>query len=123
MLLSVAVESDPVWGATVAAERIAAAFARTPNREQLLVRMAAAALHERPPTGFLRHSVLHPGGERKGVFDIKHRGLQPIESLARWAGSPRASAQRRRAPAWRPPRPPACSTQPTPRCCATSTSC
>ena len=24
--------------------------------------------------------------ERKGVFDIKHRGLQPIESLARWAG-------------------------------------
>jgi CBS domain-containing protein len=86
MLLSVAVESDPVWGATVAAERIAAAFARTPNRERLLMRMAAAALHERPPTGFLRHSVLHPGGERKGVFDIKHRGLQPIESLARWAG-------------------------------------
>jgi CBS domain-containing protein len=86
MLLSVVVESDAVWGSTAAAERIAAAFATTPGREHMLIRLATAALAERPPTGFLRQFVLHGGGERRGALDIKRRGLQPIESLARWAG-------------------------------------
>jgi CBS domain-containing protein len=85
MLLSVVVESDPVWGATTAAERLATAFARSTNRELLLRRLAAAALAERPPTGFRRHRVLFWSGERK-VLDIKKAGLLPIESLARWAG-------------------------------------
>jgi CBS domain-containing protein len=85
MLLSVAVESDPVWGITAAAERIAAAFARSPKREVMLRRLAAAALLERPPTGFRRHRVLLWSGERK-VLDIKKGGMLPIESLARWAG-------------------------------------
>jgi CBS domain-containing protein len=85
MLLSVVVESDPVWGTTAVAERLATAFARTPNRELLLRRLAAAALAERPPTGFRRHRVLLGGGERK-VLDIKKASLLPIESLARWAG-------------------------------------
>jgi CBS domain-containing protein len=84
MLLCVAVESDPVYGATAAAERLAAAFARSPNRELLLRRLAAAALAERPPTGFRRHRVLFWGGERK-VLDIKKAGLLPIEALARWS--------------------------------------
>jgi CBS domain-containing protein len=86
MLLSVVVESNPVWGATAAAARIAAAFARTPNREVMLKRLATAALVERPPTGFRRHFVLHWSGERKGELDIKRRGLHPIECLARWSG-------------------------------------
>lgn len=86
MLLCVVVESDPVWGATVVADHLAAVFARTPDRERMLHRLAAAALAERPPTGFLRHFVLHPSGERKGVLDIKRRGLLPIEALARWSG-------------------------------------
>ena len=30
--------------------------------------------------------MLHSSGERKGVLDIKHGGLLPIESLARWSG-------------------------------------
>ncbi len=85
MLLSVAVESDPVWGTTAAAERLATAFARSPNREVLLRRLAAAALLERPPTGFRRHRVLLWSGERK-VLDIKKASLLPIEALARWAG-------------------------------------
>jgi CBS domain-containing protein len=85
MLLSVVVESDPVWGRTTVAEHLAAAFARSPNRELLLRRLAQAALAERPPTGFRRHRVLFWGGERK-VLDIKRSGLLPIESLARWAG-------------------------------------
>jgi CBS domain-containing protein len=85
MLLCVAVESDPVCGATAAAEHLAAAFARSPNRELLLRRLAAAALAERPPTGFRRQRVLFRSGERK-VLDIKKAGLLPIEALARWAG-------------------------------------
>jgi CBS domain-containing protein len=85
MLLSVVVESDPVWGRTTVAEHLAVAFARTPNRELLLRRLAQAALAERPPTGFRRHRVLFWGGERK-VLDIKKAGLLPIEALARWAG-------------------------------------
>jgi CBS domain-containing protein len=86
MLLCVVVESDPVWGPPTAAERLAAAFARSPNREDMLMRLAAAALAARPPTGFLRHFVLHSSGERRGVLDIKHGGLLPIEALARWSG-------------------------------------
>ena len=86
MLLSVVVESDPVWGATTAAERIAAAFAHGPHRDLMLRRLAAAALLERPPTGFFGQLVLHSSGERRGVLDIKKRGLQPIETLARWSG-------------------------------------
>ena len=52
----------------------------------MLRRLAAAALAERPPTGFLRDFVLHSSGERKGVLDIKRGGLLPIEALARWSG-------------------------------------
>jgi len=86
MLLSVVVESDPVWGATDAPAALARAFAQTPDRDQMLGRLAAAALAERPPTGFLRDFVLHSSGERRGVLDIKRGGLLPIESLARWSG-------------------------------------
>jgi CBS domain-containing protein len=85
LLLSVVVESDPVWGTTAVAERLAGAFARSPDRELLLRRLAAAALLERPPTGFRRHRVLLWSGERK-VLDIKKGGLLPVEALARWSG-------------------------------------
>jgi CBS domain-containing protein len=85
ILLCVAVESDPVWGSTAVAEHLAQAIARSPERELLLRRLAAAALIERPPTGFRRHRVLLLSGERK-VLDIKKAGLIPIETLARWAG-------------------------------------
>ena len=86
LLLSVAVESDAVWGATAMAERLGRAFAEAPDRKLLLRRLAQAAVAERPPTGFIRDFVLHSSGERKGVLDIKRRGLLPIESLARWSG-------------------------------------
>ena len=79
------VESDPVLGTTAAPERLAEAFARNPNRDLMLRRLAAAALAERPPTGFRRHRVLLWSGERK-VLDIKKGGLLPVEALARWGG-------------------------------------
>jgi len=86
MLLSVVVESDPVWGATGAAEHLARVFAHAPNRRLMLRRLGAAAVAERPPTGFFRNLVLSSTGERKGVLDIKRRGLMPVEGLARWSG-------------------------------------
>lgn len=86
MLMSVVIECDAVWGSTVLGRRIGAAAAGAPDRGLLLSRFAAAALAERPPTGFLRDFVLHSTGERKGVLDIKRGGLLPVESLARWSG-------------------------------------
>jgi CBS domain-containing protein len=86
MLLSVVVESDPVWGQTLVADRLFAAFARSERRQLMLNRLLAAALAARPPTGFLRDFVLQSSGERRGVLDIKRGGLLPIESVARWAG-------------------------------------
>jgi CBS domain-containing protein len=86
MLFNVVVESDAVWGSRTVAVSIAEACVRARGREQMLRRLAVAALAERPPTGFLRDFVLHSTGERKGVLDIKRGGLLPIESLARWAG-------------------------------------
>ena len=86
MLLSVAVESDPVWGLTAVAQRLWAAFTRSPRRDLMLARVLAGALGVKPPTGFLRDFVLQSSGERRGVLDIKRGGLLPIESLARWAG-------------------------------------
>jgi CBS domain-containing protein len=86
MLLSVVVESDPVWGITGAAEHLARVFAHAPNRKLMLRRLAAAAVAQRPPTGFFRNLVLHSSGERRGVLDIKRRGLMPVEVLARWSG-------------------------------------
>lgn len=85
MLLCVVVESDPVWGKTSAAEHLARAFTRSPNRSLLLKRLAEAALAVRPPTGFRRNLVLLWSGEGK-TLDIKLGGLLPIEALARWSG-------------------------------------
>lgn len=86
LLLSVAVESEAVWGSTAMADHLARAFVDTPDRSLMLRRLAQAALAERPPTGFLRNFVLHSGGERRGVLDIKRRGMLPVEALARWSG-------------------------------------
>jgi CBS domain-containing protein len=86
MLLSVVVESDPVWGPTDAGAHLAKVFAQAPNRELMLRRLAAAAVAVRPPTGFLRDFVLQSSGERKGVLDIKRGGMLPVENLARWSG-------------------------------------
>jgi CBS domain-containing protein len=84
-LLSVVVESAPVWGATALAGRLASALARARTREETLRRLAVAALALRPPTGFFRDFVLEDSGEHKGVLDIKRGGLMPVVGLARWA--------------------------------------
>ncbi len=43
------------------------------------------ALHYRPPTGFVRDFVVEHTGEHRGELDLKHGGLVPVASIARWA--------------------------------------
>jgi CBS domain-containing protein len=86
LLMSVVVESDAVWGSTAMADHLTRAFVEAPDRRLMLRRLAEAAVAVRPPTGFIRDFVLHSTGERRGVLDIKRRGLFPVESLARWSG-------------------------------------
>jgi CBS domain-containing protein len=85
MLLSVAVESAPVWGSDEVASQLDAALARTRRHPDAMRRLAVLALARRPPTGFLRGFVLEESGARKGLLDIKRGGLAPIVDLARWS--------------------------------------
>jgi CBS domain-containing protein len=82
ILVSVIVDSRPVWAADGPADVLWEARAQ-PDLLRLLARLA---LSFRPPTGFLRDFVVEHSGERKGQLDIKHGGLIPIVDLARWAG-------------------------------------
>lgn len=54
-----------------------------PGVRRLLLRLALA---NKPPTGFLRDIVIEHSGENRGSFDIKLGGLQPVISIARYAG-------------------------------------
>jgi CBS domain-containing protein len=46
-------------------------------------RLAAVAVQDRPPTGFLRDLVVERAGEHAGTFDVKARGIVLIAALAR----------------------------------------
>jgi CBS domain-containing protein len=85
ILVSVAVDSRPVWGLHVGAA-ISEAFRTAPQHRQLLRLLARFALFYRPPTGFLRGLVVEHSGEHRGQLDLKHGGMVPIVGLARWAG-------------------------------------
>ncbi len=62
------------------------------HRRGLSRLMLTLALAHKPPSGFLRlrHSprdfVVESSGEHRGRLDIKHGGLLPINSIARYAG-------------------------------------
>ncbi len=85
MLVSVLVDSRPVWGIHMGAP-LADTFRAAAERPRLLRLLARLALSHRPPTGFMRGLVLEHDGEHNGRLDIKHGGLLPIVDLARWAG-------------------------------------
>jgi len=55
------------------------------HRGGLVTLMLRDALMHRPPTGFLRDFVLVHSGEHSGELDIKHGGLLPVSSIARYA--------------------------------------
>lgn len=85
ILVSVFVDSRPVWGIHMGTP-VADTFASAPRNPLLLRLLARLALAYRPPTGFMRGIVVEHSGEHRGTLDIKHGGLLPIVDLARWAG-------------------------------------
>jgi CBS domain-containing protein len=85
LLVSVFVDSRPVWGRR-AGTPIADAFRGAHSNSALLRLLARLALAYRPPTGFLRGLVVEHSGEHRGRLDLKHGGVIPIVDLARWAG-------------------------------------
>ncbi|HTU86579.1 MAG TPA: putative nucleotidyltransferase substrate binding domain-containing protein [Solirubrobacteraceae bacterium] len=85
VLVSVLVDSRPVWGIHTGTP-VADSFRPAPSNPALLRLLARFALSHRPPTGFFRGLVVDPTGEHRGRLDLKQRGVTPIVDLARWAG-------------------------------------
>ena len=85
LLVSVLVDSRPVWGVHTGTP-VADSVRLAPSNPALLRLLARFALSHRPPTGFFRGLVVDPTGEHRGQLDLKQRGALPIVDLARWAG-------------------------------------
>ena len=85
ILVSVLVDSRPVWGIHTGTP-VADTFRLAPSNPALLRLLARFALSHRPPTGFLRGLVVEHSGEHRGRLDLKHGGVIPIVDLSRWAG-------------------------------------
>ncbi|MBV9363082.1 MAG: CBS domain-containing protein [Solirubrobacterales bacterium] len=85
ILVSVLVDSRPVWGVH-AGTPISDVFRVAPSNPTLLRMLARFALSHRPPTGFFRGLVVESTGEHRGQLDLKNGGMIPIVDLARWAG-------------------------------------
>jgi CBS domain-containing protein len=85
MLVSVFVDSRPVWGVHMGSP-LADTFRGATENTVLLALLARMARARRPPTGFLRGLVVDDSGEHRGQLDLKTGGLVPIVNLARWAG-------------------------------------
>ena len=85
VLVSVLVDSRPVWGIHTGTP-VADSFRPAPGNPALLRLLARFALSHRPPTGFLRGLVVESSGEHRGRLDLKNGGVLPIVDLARWAG-------------------------------------
>ena len=85
ILVSVLVDSRPVWGVH-SGSPVSDTFRAAHARPELLHLLARFALSHRPPTGFLRGLVVEHSGERRGRLDLKHGGVLPVVDLARWAG-------------------------------------
>ena len=85
ILVSVLVDSRPVWGIHTGTP-VADSFRLAPSNPALLRLLARFALSHRPPTGFFRGLVVESTGEHRGRLDLKQGGMLPIVDLARWAG-------------------------------------
>jgi CBS domain-containing protein len=85
ILVSVVIDSRPVWGLREGAP-LAEAFRNARDSPRLLRGLVRFALVHRPPTGFLRDIVVEHSGEHRGKLDIKGGGLLPITDIARYVG-------------------------------------
>ncbi len=85
ILVSVLVDSRPVWGIR-SGSQVSDTFRAAKARPELLHLLARFALSHRPPTGFMRGLVVEHDGKHRGRLDLKNGGLLPVVDLARWAG-------------------------------------
>jgi CBS domain-containing protein len=85
VLVSVLVDSRPVWGAE-SEPLIADTFRVARSYPQLLRLVAQFALSHRPPVGFIRGLAIDVSGEGRSRLDLKQGAVVPITDLARWAG-------------------------------------
>src|ERR1035441_7810851 len=70
ILVSVLVDSRPVWGLHTGTP-VADTFRLAPSNPALLRMLARFALSHRPPTGFLRGLVVEHTGEHRGRLDLR----------------------------------------------------
>ena len=85
VLVSVLVDSRPVWG--VESEPLIAETFRAARAYPRLLRLLAQfALSHKPPVGFIRGLAIDVSGEGRSRLDLKTGAVVPITDLARWAG-------------------------------------
>jgi CBS domain-containing protein len=84
ILVSVVVDSRPVWGVHTGTP-VTDTFRSAARNRHLLRLLARFALSCRPPTGFFRGLVVEHTGAYRGRLDLKHGGMIPIVDLSRWA--------------------------------------
>lgn len=84
VLISLLVDSRAIYGAGDARE-VLDEFRAAHGRRGLLNLMLRLALFHKPPSGFLREFIVEHSGEHRGQLDIKHGGVLPVTSIARYA--------------------------------------
>ena len=84
LLVSLIADSRPLTGAALG-RSVTDALAVSARSFDFIEGALQLALHYRPPTGFVRDFVVEHTGEHRGELDLKHGGLVPVASIARWA--------------------------------------
>jgi CBS domain-containing protein len=84
LLVSIIADSRPLTGIPLG-RSVTDALAASTRSFDFTEGVLHLALHYRPPTGFVRDFVVEHTGEHRGQLDLKHGGLVPIASIARWA--------------------------------------
>lgn len=84
LLVSIIADSRPLTGLTLG-RSVTDALGEAAQSFDFIEGVLHLALHYRPPTGFVRDFVVEHTGEHRGELDLKHGGLVPVASIARWA--------------------------------------
>ena len=84
LLVSIIADSRPLTGLALG-RSVTDALAASTRSFDFIEGVLHLALHYRPPTGFVRDFVVEHTGEHRGELDLKHGGLVPVASIARWA--------------------------------------
>ena len=84
LLVSITADSRPLTGVALG-RSVTDALAVSTRSFDFIEGVLHLALHYRPPTGFVRDFVVEHSGDHRGELDLKHGGLVPVASIARWA--------------------------------------